>query len=233
MNTPKKSFEKFESINSNSENSTTNHSTTNHSTTNSFDQSNSDHSITNSFDQLQWKNPRAIEYAYQLISQIGLPSEIDPTANGMMIWKSELLSNTCFDRIEIRTLNDSSKNITYVFVNYDLPISKYVEVMDLSKLIVYDPLRKQLRACAPTLELCVAILTLAVQIGEGQISLNYTIENNLLPSYLRSSQQHASYTRLYEYLSYSLKHQQGIPEMREPRNDFPMPLMAPLPHNIY
>ena len=213
-------------INENFDNSQTNSQS--NSQSNSQTQSNSQ---SNSQTPLQWKNPRAIEYAYQLISQIGLPSEIDPTR--IMIWKSELLTNTCFDRIEIRSSDKTFDNIVNVFVNYDLPISKYVEVMDLSELIVYDPLRKQLRASGPTLELCVAILTLAVQIGEGQISLNYAFENNLLQSYMRSSQQRASYMRLYEYLSYTLKHQQGIPQINEIRNDFPLPLMDPLPHNIY
>lgn len=172
--------------------------------------------------ELKWKNPVAAEYTQQLISQIGLPSK---TTSNLVVWERKILTNTCFERIEIR--NTSNNNNTYVYVRYDMPISKYIEVTDLSELIKYDPLRRELRVQGPTLEICVAILTLAVQIGEGQISLKYAVDNQLLLSYYKSSQEYNRYTQLYNYLSYLLKHQQGNGELENGELvSFPMPVMS-------
>lgn len=176
--------------------------------------------------KIQLKNPVAAEYTQQLISQIGLPSK---TTSNIVVWERKILTNTCFERIEVR---NTSNNNTYAYVRYDMPISKYIEVTDLSELIKYDPLRRELRVQGPTLEICVAILTLAVQIGEGQVSLKYAVDNQLLLSYYKSSQEYNRYNQLYNYLSYLLKHQQGNGELgnEELENgelvSFPMPVIS-------
>lgn len=167
--------------------------------------------------QLQWINKDAQDYMYVVMRRYGAPSAVDPTAGGIAIWKKDKLMNTPFDRIEVKDesivqLFPMRHNAyVYVYVNYDVMPSKYVEVTSLSGSIVYDPMKKLLRSRCGTLESCVGVLALATQIGEGHISLNYAQANELIPQYILGSQNPDQYNRLHDLLAYNLKHQSGDP----------------------
>ena len=62
-----------------------------------------------------------------------------------------------------------------------------------------------------SLEANVATLALATQVGEGHLSLNYVQANELYAQYILSTQDAEQYLRLYDLLSYNLKHQSGDP----------------------
>lgn len=167
--------------------------------------------------QLQWYNKDASDYVHVVMRRYGMPSSVDPTAGGIAIWKKDKLMNTPFDRLEVK---DESiphlypmrhNDFVYTFVNYDVSPSKFIEVTSLSGSIVYDPLKKLLRARCGTLEANVATLALATQIGEGHISLNYAQANELYPQYILGAQDPEQYNRLHDLLAYNLKHQSGTP----------------------
>jgi hypothetical protein len=167
--------------------------------------------------KLQWYNKDASDYVYVVMRRYGAPSAVDPTAGGIAIWKKDKLMNTPFDRIEVKDesiphLHPARHNdFVYMYVNYDVMPSKYMEVTSLSGSIVYDPLKKLLRSRCGTMEATVATLALATQIGEGHISLNYAQANELFAQYIMASQHPEQYNRLHDLLAYNLKHQHGDP----------------------
>lgn len=187
---------------------------------------------------LTWLNKDAANYVKVLIDTYGLPSSVDPTAGGIVIWKKDKLLNTCFDRLEVR--DESIPHVypmphndyVYTFVNYDVNPSKFLDVSSISGSISYDPLKKQLRARCGSIEANVATLALATQIGAGHLSLNYVQSNELYPQYIIASQDEEQYHHLYDLLCYNLKHQQG-----NPHSDgyWPLAVQAnmPVPSNLY
>lgn len=171
--------------------------------------------------KLQWYNKDASDYMYVVMRRFGAPSAVDPTAGGIGIWKKDKLMNTPFDRIEIKdesiphSFPSNHNDFVYMYVNYDVMPSKYMEVTSLSGGITYDPLKKLLRVRCGTIEGCVAILALALQIGEGHISLNYAQANELMAQYIMGSQHPEQYNRLHDLLAYNLKHASGSPTTLE------------------
>lgn len=187
---------------------------------------------------LAWHNKDAANYVNKMMEKYGMPSSVDPTPGGIVIWKKNLLLNTPFDRIEIR---DESiphvypfphNDFVYAFVNYDVAPSKFLEVTSVSGSITYDPLKKQLRARCGSMEANIATLALAIQIGEGHLSLNYVQSNELYPQYILASQDPEQVTRLHDLLAYNLKHQQGNPSSD---GYFPLAVQAnmPMPSNLF
>jgi hypothetical protein len=187
---------------------------------------------------LDWHNQNAADYVKVLISRYGVPSSVDPSSGGIVIWKKDKLMNTPFDRIEVR---DESiphaypmphNGFMYVFVNYDIAPSKFLEVTSVSGSISYDPLKKQLRVRSGSIETGVATLALATQVGEGHLSLNYVQSNELFPQYFLASQDPDQYQRLHDLLAYNLKHQQGSTSSD---GYWPLAVQAnmPMPSNLY
>ena len=138
--------------------------------------------------QTSWLNKDAADYLHVLINKYGLPSAIDPSKNGTAIWKKNKLMNTCFDRIELKdesiphAFPSWHRDALYVWINYDVAPSKFLEVTSLSGTLSYDPLKKQLRVRCGSIESCISILALCSQIGEGHISLNFAQRNDLFGS---------------------------------------------------
>lgn len=137
--------------------------------------------------------------------------------------------NTCLDRIEVRDEAiphchpGNHLDFVSVYVTYDVAPSKMLEVTSLSGTISYDPLKKQLRARCGSVETAIATLTLATQVGEGTISLNYVQANDLFNHYLTSTQNPEQCSRLQDLLCYNLKHQRG-----DPSPDGSWPLANPM-----
>lgn len=194
---------------------------------------------TDSAGPLDWHNKDAAIYVKKLISQYGMPSSVDPSSGGIAIWKKDKLMNTPFDRIEVRDESIPQAYpfphhaFVYLFVNYDVAPSKFLEVTSISGSVSYDPLKKQLRARCGNIEACIATLALCSQIGEGHISLNYAQSNELYPQYILGSQDPEQITRLHDLLAYNLKHQQGTPNSSN--GYWPLAVQAnmPLPSNLY
>lgn len=165
----------------------------------------------------QWHNKAAAEYIHVLATKYGQPSAVDPSVGGIAIWKKDKLMNTCLDRIEVRDEAiphchpANHTDYIYAYVNYEVAPSKTLEVMGISGTLSYDSLKKQLRARCGSIEACIATLTLATQVGEGSISLNYVQANDLYMHYLVSAQDPYQSLRLYDLLCYNLKHQRGDP----------------------
>lgn len=187
---------------------------------------------------LSWHNEDAANYVKVLMNTYGIPSSVDSTPGGIVIWKKDRLLNTPFDRLEVR---DESiphvypfphNDFTYTYVNYDVAPSKFLEVTSLSGSITYDPLKKQLRARCGSIGANVATLALASQVGEGHLSLSYVQNNELYPAYILASQDPEQYLRLHELLAYNLKHQQGNPSSD---GYFPLAVQAnmPMPSNMF
>jgi hypothetical protein len=187
---------------------------------------------------LDWHNKDAAMYVRELMSQYGMPSSVDPTSGGIVIFKKDKLMNTPFDRIEVRDESIPQaypfphNAFVYVFVNYDVAPSKFLEVTSISGSISYDPLKKQLRARCGNIGACIATLALCTQIGEGHISLSYAQSNELYPQYILASQDADQLNRLHDLLAYNLKHQQGNPNSS---GFWPLAVQAnmPMPSNLY
>jgi hypothetical protein len=163
----------------------------------------------------KWTNQKASNYVHIAASQFGQPSFFDPSVGGMAIWKGEFLKNTCLDRIEIRDeavphcITDCINHVDYVYVyiNYTLIPSRFVEASALSKSLGYDAQKQQLWARCGTIEGAVAVLALATQIGNGSINLNYARTNDLLNHYLIASQDGDQAQQLSDLLCFNVKHQ--------------------------
>lgn len=147
----------------------------------------------------------------------GQPSAVDPSSDGLAIWKADKLANGCLNRIEVRdeailhNIPTNHYDFVYAFVGYDLAASRFLDVTSLSGSIGYDQTRKELWARCGNIEAAIATLALATQIGEGYISLNYANANELLGHYLTASQDPNQAMRLNDLLCYNIKHQSGTP----------------------
>jgi hypothetical protein len=164
---------------------------------------------------LDWNNKQAIDAVTSTMAQFGVPSSVDATSGGIVIWKKDRLLNSCLDRIEIRdeaiphNSPQTHNDCVYVFVTYDVSPIKFMEVTSISGSVTYDPLKKQLRVRCQSIEACVATLALCVQVGEGALSLNYAQSNELFSQYIFASQDANQYEKLRDLLCYTLEHQKG------------------------
>ena len=160
-----------------------------------------------------WQNKSASDYVHILASKYGQPSAVDPTPNGMAIWKSDKLMNTCLDRIEVRdeiiphSIPNNHFDYVYAWINYSVSPQKYMDVMNLSETIGYDASKKQVWARCNTIEAAIATLALVTQIGEDHINLNYAKTNDLYSHYLIATEDSEQFSRLYDLLCYNLRHQ--------------------------
>ena len=159
-----------------------------------------------------WSNRGAADYIHVLATYYGQPSAVDPTPGGIAIWKRELLQNTCLERLEIRDEAiphcepANHFDFVYVFVKYDLTPSRRVEVMSLTRNVGYDAGKKLLWARCGTAQAAIAILALVTQIGNGSITVNYALANELLAHYLVASQDIDQSGQLYDLLCFNVRH---------------------------
>lgn len=187
---------------------------------------------------LEWHNKEAEMSVKKLISMYGVPSSVDPSPGGIVIWKKDRLMNQCFDRLEVRdeaiphAYPMPHNEFLYVFVNYDVAPSKFLDVTSITGSVTYDPLKKQLRARSNCVQSAIATLALATQVGEGHLSLNYVQSNELFPQYFIASKDEEQFQRLHDLLCYNLKHQSGTPESD---GYWPLSVQAnmPMPANLY
>lgn len=188
---------------------------------------------------LEWHNKEAAAYVQTLIAKFGMPSSVDPTPGGIVVWKKDrLATNSCIDRIEVRdeaipdVTPEPHNDFVYLFVTYDVAPSKFLEVTSVSGTVSYDPLKKQLRVRCGSYETCTATLALCVQVGEGHLSLNYVQSNDLYNQYYAAAHDPEQFARLRDLLCYNLKHQQGTTQLD---GYWPLAVQAnlPLPANIY
>lgn len=130
--------------------------------------------------------------------------------------------NTCLQRIEIRDEAiphcdpENHIDFVYVYVNYEVAPSKFVDVTGLSGTIGYDAHKKQLWARCATVDAAIATLSLATQIGEGHVALSFAQSNDLLNHYLTSAGDEYAMLQMNDLLCYNIRHQRGdpIPEGR-------------------
>jgi hypothetical protein len=154
-----------------------------------------------------WKNTAAADYLQVMTKTFGIPSAIDPTPGGLAIWKPEFLANGCLFRIEVRDeaiLHRYPVNhfdFVYITVRYRVAPSRFMDVTTLTNTITYDQAKSELTARCGTVEGAIAILALATQIGQGYISINYAVANNLLDRYQESDK-----SSVYDLLCYNVKH---------------------------
>lgn len=166
---------------------------------------------------LNWNNQDAAAYLSLLVFKYGKPSSVDTGRGGSVIWKKERLQNTVFDRIELRDESVphctpySHSDFIYVYVNYDVPVSRFLDVSSVSGGLSYDPLKKELRSRGGSMEENLVALALAIQIGEGQLSLQYSQANGLYKQWINESKNPAKVDQLYDLLAFNLKHQKGNP----------------------
>ena len=167
---------------------------------------------------VDWGNKNAADYVSTLMTRFGAPSAIDPTAGGMAIWKKAKISGaSCLDRIEIHDSEIPAckpfKHLTFVTVrvNLHVPPSRLLEVLSLSSSLGYDALAKQLSCRSASLETCIAILALASQVSEANMTANYVTSNNLVAEWVLSSTDKAKAAQMSDLLCFNLKHQKGNP----------------------
>lgn len=156
-----------------------------------------------------------------LVSKYGRPSTVDTSRGGSAIWKKERLMNTVFERIELRDESvphctpSSHSDFLYATVNYDVPPSKFLEISSVTGSIMYDPLKKELCVRGGSMEENIVTLALAIQIGEGQLSLQYAQANGLYVQWINETKNPAKVDQLYDLLAFNLKHQKGNPTYSE------------------
>lgn len=156
-----------------------------------------------------WNNADAGLYLEHLEKTLGKPSVVDRKAGGMAVFKNV----GCYSRIEIKDesiLNLAPiphKEFVYSYINYEIPDKHVYDVIKLSGSISYDPIAKELRARGQNLEMNIATLALATQIGQGKISLHYAKENELLKAWIQNNETE----KLYKLMCYNLKTQNGDP----------------------
>jgi hypothetical protein len=166
---------------------------------------------------LNWNNGHAAAYMSLMVSKYGKPSTLDTGRGGSAIWKKGRLQNTVFDRIELRDENVPHSipyphsDFLYAFVNYEVPPSRFLDVSSISGGLAYDPLKKELRSRGGSMEENLVALALALQIGEGQLSLMYAQANGLYKQWINECKNPAKVDQLYDLLAFNLKHQRGNP----------------------
>lgn len=159
-----------------------------------------------------WRNRSAADYIHVLATFYGQPSAVDPTPGGIAIWKRDFLQNTCLERLEIKDeaiphcMPANHLDFVYVYVKYDLTLSRRIEAMSLTKNIGYDASQNLLWARCGTVQGAIATLALVTQIGNGSINLNYALANELLQHYLTASQSIDQSGQLYDLLCFNVKH---------------------------
>ncbi len=152
-----------------------------------------------------------------LTSKYGRPSTVDTSRGGSAIWKKERLMNTVFQRIELRDESvphctpTNHSDFIYASINYDVSPSKFLDISSVSGGLSYDPLKKELRARGGSMEENIVALALAVQIGEGQLSLQYAQANGLYIQWINETRNPAKVDQVYDLLVFNLKHQKGNP----------------------
>lgn len=156
-----------------------------------------------------WNNRAASDYVHFVANKFGQPSAVDPTKNGIAIWKRELLGNTCLNRIEVRDeavphAMMRHLDYVYVFVDYEISEARQMDIYSVTNNVGYDKTKKQLWARCSTVEGCIGILALCTQIGNTSITPLFAKANEMLQQYLIASQSTNSYTQLYNLLCYNL-----------------------------
>lgn len=166
---------------------------------------------------LDWHNRNAADYVAKVMNKYGPPSAVDPQVGGMAIWKKNKLLNTPYERIEIvDEAVPSCKPVKHsgfvnVYINLAVAPSRFLEVTSVSGNLVYDPMKKLLKARSGTIEGCIALLALASQVAEAHMSLNYVQANDLVTQWVLSTNNPDKVSRMFDLLSYNIKHSKGSP----------------------
>ena len=170
------------------------------------------------WEALQWTHTEPKLYLPKLVQRFGDPSSIDPSPGGQVVWKANRLHNTVFDQVVLKDELVDGIDFLSICVKYRVDPSKFTEVMGLTGAhtahmtgsINYDIQTQQLCARASSLEACVAVLSLAVYVGEGYISLAFVEANDVLTQWTTiDSKTQAKVDRMYEILKFNLRRQKA------------------------
>jgi hypothetical protein len=164
---------------------------------------------------LDWQNTKAAEAVHKLTQRFGAPSAVDPQIGGQAVWKKNKLMNLPVERVEVHDVAvpacKPTQHLAFVKVsiNIDIPPSRFLDVTSLSGTLSYQPLSKLLTCMSGSFNACVAILALATQIAEGNMSLDYAQSNDLLTQWLISTSDPKRVARLIDLIRFNLTHTRG------------------------
>jgi len=157
---------------------------------NLINNSNDTNNNTNGKYQTQWINT-GFGYGYgdmnpadrlpDIIKQFGPPKMFDPTSGGSAIWTKEQLTNTPYERIEIRDEqipHDKPKPHTdflYSWYKIDIPSYKIGGLHKISKSISYDPLKKVMTARCHDMRPNVVTHWIVKQYAEDRLTIDEAV----------------------------------------------------------
>jgi len=166
----------------------------------------------------KWSNQEAARYVRNMVERFGLPSFVDSSRGGSVVWRSELLGNSCLMEVEVKDesvfhcVPSNHYDFAYAYVKYAVPESRVLEVIQLSPTLGYDRLKQVLWARCGNIDTAIATLALAVQVGQRHVSVGYAMTKNLLGHYLTAVQDPNQANELYNLLCANLSHQSPQPK---------------------
>lgn len=139
----------------------------------------------------RWIHHRPIETYPSLRSQLGTPKWIANHPHGMVYWKPRGGLSTIFDEHILRDedvphcVPAKHHDYFYSSIQYYIPKSRRLDVLQISGSIAYDGLKKMLTARCASLQANIATLYLGMCVASGRMSIVEVKRGELYRKHIR------------------------------------------------